>query len=1057
MKKYSLLLIVAMLAGGLLRAQSTGIELLVLNDSIHNTVRPVGHDGTRITAKAETANVYPTGVDYWVTITGNCPSPYAFSFTLENLSLRVKSNGVPCADTIFIYDGVGINAPLLWYATGNDVNPATYTIFASPSNTAQALTLRMKTCSDCGSWNPTTGSGFTFLVGCKYPCELMTPHIDSIFYKTRNGVIYEFGRVKTLFDLDSTKVWDATLWDSVWVYDTQYFQGVNLCLGDGVILTAHCDYTDVTGWYRPTDSTTWFSWDLGTSDTMGGLGLTSVYYDEYVNLACYEVSLKATDERGCTPTTFPQVRVRTAQNPLKTLFTLADICNRDSLYVNMGYDGDNATLTLQKISYLDMKSRTNDVKTFIPDGPNCPVQCYKAPVRFDDFPSGRKVESADDICSVCVNFEHSFMGDYSLSLICPNYGMPGTYGNGKVILKYKDTAPSPCPQNTGGGSGLYTGIPYGGGSHDTYDGTGNTNAYCDSIYNPFGLGWNYCFSRNADYTLINGQPADTPNPLLAGLATVSNAVNTTYSFPPVPAAYSQAGQTCGTVTVQTQDSSDHLNKLDYYVPADNFSKLIGCPLNGEWNIEICDNWNIDNGWVFSWSLDICGVSIGGCQYQVDIDSIIWSPDTVSTDTAGRYHFDYELGHYRGAEIHRANDIEAYILTPDTAGTFPINVTIYDAFGCVWDTNTRITSYWTPTPNIGDDTNLCGINQITIDATDRHTATQNYSYVWEPYGQNTPTVLTEPEPKGDVRYVVGVTNKQNNTRCITRDTIDVHLRQQPLPSIIPTPYEFEGCDPLTINFDNHSVYAVSHLWDFGDGITSQLASPTHTYTAGTYDLRYYVTSGDGCTDSIVLKDGIVVYSAPKASFAWEPAYPSVLNPKVKLNNMTDPQTSSNKYFWEVQYNRDNPLSVETLTDKSPVYDFSRYTEVADLPGNYAVRLIARTDNQAPSGNTIYCRDTAENTILLINDYLQFPNVVTPNGDGINDKFIIVGLVDGFGYPINSLDVYNKWGTRVFHKDNIASEDDFWDPASEPAGTYFYRFTAKGYTGNVEHNGAVEVVK
>lgn len=1056
MKKYYLVLILAMLWGGIAHAQ--GIETLILDTAVHNTTRPVGSDGTRIFAKDDQSANYPSGVDYWVTITGNCPLPYAFSFTFEDLNLKMKSNNEAVEDTVFVYDGVGINAPLLWYATGKDVSPATYTVFATPSNTAQALTIRLKTCSGA-SWNPTTGSGFTVLVGCKFPCEVMTPHIDSIYYKTRDGVIYEFGRVKTLFDIDSTKVWDATLSDSIWAYDTQYFEGVNLCLGDGVILNAHCDYTNITGWYNPSDMTSWFSWNLGTGDTMGGRGLTSVYYDEYVNLACYEVSMQATDERGCTPTIFPSVRVRTAQNPLKTLFTLADICNRDSLYVNMGYDGENATLTLQKIKYADMKSRVNDIKTFIPDGPNCPVQCYKAPVRFDDFPSGRRVESVGDICSVCVNFEHEFMGDYSLAILCPSYGQPGyPSSHGRALLKYKDNPGqgSHPIEYTYAGSNLYTGIPYGGDNHHAYDGTGG-NAFCDSIYNPAGIGWNYCFSRNSDYTLINGQPASTPNPLRAGLAYTGNAVNASHTFAPIPAGYAQAGQTCGTVTVQTQDSSDHEGKSDYYIPAQDFSTLIGCPLNGEWNIEICDNWGSDNGWVFSWSLDICGITQGGCQYQVAIDSIIWSPDTIHTNEDGQYYFDYSLGHYRGAEIHRHTDLDSYILTPDTAGTFRINVTIYDEFGCVWDTNTNITSYWTPMPNLGDDTTLCGINQIVLDATDAHTAIENYTYVWEPYGQSTPTVTTEPDPKGDVRYVVGVQNTQNKTRCISRDTINVLLRKQPLPSIIPTPYEFEGCDPLTINFDNRSIYAASHFWDFGDGITSKMASPTHTYTAGTYDLRYYVTSADGCVDSLVLDDAIVVYSAPKASFAWEPAYPSVLNPNVKFRNLTDPQSPSNKYFWEVQYSRNNPLSVETITESSPNYDFSRYTDVTELPGNYAVRLIARTDNLAPSGNMIYCRDTAENTILLINDYLQFPNVVTPNGDGINDKFIIVGLADGYGYPINSLDIYNKWGTRVFHKENITSEDDFWDPAGVPAGTYYFHFTAKGYTGNIEHNGIVEVVK
>ena len=98
-------------------------------------------------------------------------------------------------------------------------------------------------------------------------------------------------------------------------------------------------------------------------------------------------------------------------------------------------------------------------------------------------------------------------------------------------------------------------------------------------------------------------------------------------------------------------------------------------------------------------------------------------------------------------------------------------------------------------------------------------------------------------------------------------------------------------------------------------------------------------------------------------------------------------------------------------------------------------------------------------MLVNDFLQFPNVVTPNGDGVNDRFVIKNLIDGLGFPINQLDIYNKWGAHVYHKVNIASDDDFWDPNTNnmPAGTYFFRFSAKGYNGNIERNGTIEVVR
>ena len=35
-----------------------------------------------------------------------------------------------------------------------------------------------------------------------------------------------------------------------------------------------------------------------------------------------------------------------------------------------------------------------------------------------------------------------------------------------------------------------------------------------------------------------------------------------------------------------------------------FSNLNGCPFNGTWEIEVCDLWSIDNGFIFDWSISI---------------------------------------------------------------------------------------------------------------------------------------------------------------------------------------------------------------------------------------------------------------------------------------------------------------------------------------------------------------------------------------------------------------------------------------------------------------------
>ena len=92
-------------------------------------------------------------------------------------------------------------------------------------------------------------------------------------------------------------------------------------------------------------------------------------------------------------------------------------------------------------------------------------------------------------------------------------------------------------------------------------------------------------------------------------------------------------------------------------------------------------------------------------------------------------------------------------------------------------------------------------------------------------------------------------------------------------------------------------------------------------------------------------------------------------------------------------------------------------------------------------------------------LSYPNVVTPNGDGVNDRFVIGGLIEHNCFRYNELTIYDRYGHCVYHKRNIATEADWWDPATQraPAGTYFYYFKAHGVNIWTQHRGVIEVLR
>lgn len=97
-------------------------------------------------------------------------------------------------------------------------------------------------------------------------------------------------------------------------------------------------------------------------------------------------------------------------------------------------------------------------------------------------------------------------------------------------------------------------------------------------------------------------------------------------------------------------------------------------------------------------------------------------------------------------------------------------------------------------------------------------------------------------------------------------------------------------------------------------------------------------------------------------------------------------------------------------------------------------------------------TAIVTIIL--DYeLEFPNLITPDGNGKNDYWVINGIQDLEGYV---LDIYNKLGEPVYHSENY---DNTWDATYNgnplPGGTYYYIFRTP--VSKVTYSGFITVVR
>jgi uncharacterized repeat protein (TIGR01451 family)/gliding motility-associated-like protein len=77
--------------------------------------------------------------------------------------------------------------------------------------------------------------------------------------------------------------------------------------------------------------------------------------------------------------------------------------------------------------------------------------------------------------------------------------------------------------------------------------------------------------------------------------------------------------------------------------------------------------------------------------------------------------------------------------------------------------------------------------------------------------------------------------------------------------------------------------------------------------------------------------------------------------------------------------------------------------------------------------------------IIPNEVEVPNVITPNGDGSNDKLVIKGLEK---FVQNEIVIYNRWNNVLYRKQNYQGE---WDGQGLNAGTYYYTLKGLDATG------------
>jgi gliding motility-associated-like protein len=94
--------------------------------------------------------------------------------------------------------------------------------------------------------------------------------------------------------------------------------------------------------------------------------------------------------------------------------------------------------------------------------------------------------------------------------------------------------------------------------------------------------------------------------------------------------------------------------------------------------------------------------------------------------------------------------------------------------------------------------------------------------------------------------------------------------------------------------------------------------------------------------------------------------------------------------------------------------------------------------------------------------RIPNAFTPNGDGKNDVFYVLG-----GKDITSIEefsIYNRWGQKIFQRQNVQANNPSsgWNGELQgkklPSGTYVYLIRIRFQDGTLRpYQGTVTLIR
>ena len=374
--------------------------------------------------------------------------------------------------------------------------------------------------------------------------------------------------------------------------------------------------------------------------------------------------------------------------------------------------------------------------------------------------------------------------------------------------------------------------------------------------------------------------------------------------------------------------------------------------------------------------------------------------------------------------------------------------------------------------------LCYGEEISLEVSDK---SYDYTYQWYKNGNEIAGeidfVLNITTTENNVTYSVKVTNNQTGEECNSEITVtimnefEIEFEQTQLTCSNNNAENGQNAKVIA-NATGEGYESFSYEWESsnGENIWTNPSNPQEAIGLKAWKeyivyVTGYTANGDSCVQSATFTPR--AYPNPMLEIISNPkdtAY--IQNPYVKFTFEGDVDSIEyNSWSWAFY---DNPDDLGEITSTSILREPTNvYYQESKASQPFRVELNVKSVDYG-------CDTTFSSNIIVLPVKLKIPNVFTPNGDGINDFFIIdndpTGGADegkdettrGFEhesynplrdyYLRTELTIFNRWGRIVYESSDYRND---WDGGNLPDGTYFYVLECVGERDNHRYQGSVAI--